>query len=191
MLSLDTRKLVPSLPGSITAKQLSGNDHSTLWSLLDLDIESTSTVTDPDAPRVAVGVSLRLCKKGMVEAIALATEKFVALLAIESNTAKLGPGPSDGDNNDLSGVLNHPRLVLLGVGMTRILLLLHHQLKIRANGVDLPALFKRSTERAAPSPGDIVLAELDKGARKYDINALWYGSQSNDDLCLRAWLSAW
>ncbi|KAL1940377.1 hypothetical protein VTO73DRAFT_8949 [Trametes versicolor] len=178
MPSLDTRKLVPGLPEAINVKRVPSRNYDTLGALL---------APGQGAKARALGVSLRLSKKGSVESIALATETLIVQLTVESSNNN---GQSSGSSgSSLSGVLNHPRLVLVGVGMAPILLLLHRQLNLRARGIDLPIMFEELAERGFPSPGDIACEKLHFGARKFAINALWY-RHNNDELCLRAWLCA-
>lgn len=174
MPSLGTRKLVPGLPEAVSVKRVSSSQYGTLGTLLGLG---------QGAEERTLGVSLRLSKKGVIDSIALATETLIFQLNVDSNTVQHGV-------SGLYAVLNDPRNIVVGVGMSRILLMLHRQLDLRARGADLPVMFIRLVEKGLPCPGDIVRDQLGSQARKYAINALWYG-QSNDDLCLRAWLSAW
>ncbi|OJT07637.1 ATP-dependent helicase upf1 [Trametes pubescens] len=176
MPSLDTRKLVPGLPEVINVKRVPSRRYDTLEALL---------APGQGAKARALGASLRLSKKGSVESIALATETLVVQLTVEGNNTQ----SSGSSGSSLSGVLNHPRLILVGVGMAHILLLLHRQLNLRGRGIDLPIMFEGIAERGFPSPGDIACDKLHSNARKYAINALWY-RHTNDELCLRAWLCA-
>ncbi|CDO72684.1 hypothetical protein BN946_scf184985.g104 [Trametes cinnabarina] len=144
----------------------------------------------PDAQAVPVGAALRLSEKGAISSVVLATEALgVVQINAEIPKSQSGAPPVRSLTKGLAGVLANPHCVLVGVGMPRIVLLLRHQLEVDCAGVDLPTIFSDLAEKGLPSPGDVVQEVLSARADQFKVNALWH-HQTNDDLCLRAWLSA-
>ncbi|KAH9856840.1 P-loop containing nucleoside triphosphate hydrolase protein [Lenzites betulinus] len=179
MPSLNTRNLVPGFPEKVMVKRLPSTHCDTLETLLG--------TVDRVAVK-ALGISLRLSKKGDIEAIALANTALVVHITV-AKAHDPATSASDHEHSALSAVLNHSSRLVGGVHIARILLLLHRQVDIRAQGVDLPILFPSIIDKKPGAPGCISRRRLVSAARQYAINALWY-SQSNDNLCLRAWISA-
>ncbi|KAI0350751.1 hypothetical protein OH77DRAFT_1001763 [Trametes cingulata] len=175
---LHTRSLVPDLPGLVLVERLSStrNGCYQLARLLGLD-------SSPGSEAKVVGVSLRLTKQGSIDAIAFATETLVVHVTVGPETGIVSM------KEGLSRALNHPKCLLMGLHMARILLLLQRQFKLRSQGVDICETLHRADSRTPPSPGRMARDVLHKRSCEYDINALWY-SHSNDDLDLRAWLTA-
>ncbi|KAI0359312.1 P-loop containing nucleoside triphosphate hydrolase protein [Trametes cingulata] len=177
---LDTRMLVPGLPEAVRVKRISsaGAGCGQLVTLLGLDIGAGGETK-------AVGVSLRLTKKGAIDAIALATETLVVHIVLEGAAASALP---ENLKAALARTLSHPECILAGMDMARILLLLHRQSGVHSQGVDL-ALLCRVANKPPPAPGSMAASVLHEDAKRYPINALWY-DHKNDNLHLRAWLTA-
>ncbi|KAI0365889.1 hypothetical protein BV20DRAFT_1027212 [Pilatotrama ljubarskyi] len=183
MPSLNTRNLVPGLPGTVPVKRLSstGTGCDQLVTLLGLDRDT------PVAQAKAVGVSLRLTKKGSIDAIAFATETHIVHVVVDGNAAQPEAGKAS-LRGRLSRLLSHSECVLAGFDVARILLLLHRQFELHSQGVEI-GLVRRGKSKASPSPGSLACDVLHENAQKYRINALWY-DHSNENLHLRAWMTA-
>lgn len=183
MPTLDTQGLVPGSVKTLRYHRLTLDSCSGLGAILALG----------QGPEVKpVGVSMRLSGKGVITAVALATETTVVQLNTESNSVgpKTQSGSSNGPANGLASLLGRWDCLLTGVGMIRIALLLHHQLQADGCAIDLALLHKDLVEKGLPSPGILAKQLLADQALEFKINALWY-RDTNDALCLRAWLSAW
>ncbi|KAI0628445.1 P-loop containing nucleoside triphosphate hydrolase protein [Trametes polyzona] len=173
----DTHKLVPGLPETVMAKRLSSRDCDKLEELLGLNKGAEVT---------ALGVSLRLCKEGLIEAIALATPTLIVQITIHPGHRRLG---SKAASALLTKVFNNPDRPLAGFGVARTVILLRHQFNVDSRAIDLAILFSDLVEQGLPFPGNVARDLLHSQARHFAINDLWYGGD-NRRLCLRAWLSA-
>ncbi|KAI0333205.1 hypothetical protein GY45DRAFT_320850 [Cubamyces sp. BRFM 1775] len=177
MPTLDTQDLVPGLAKTLRYRRLKLDSCSGLGAILALD----------QGPEVKpVGVSMRLSGKGVITAVALATETTVLQLNMEGLTAGSNAQSS---TNALAALLGRSDCLLAGIGMPRIALLLRHQHQADGHAIDLPLLHKNMVKEGLPSPGILAKELLGQGALEFKINALWY-RDTNDALCLRAWLSA-
>ncbi|PIL32979.1 hypothetical protein GSI_05097 [Ganoderma sinense ZZ0214-1] len=142
-----------------------------------------------------LGVCLRLSKGGTIEALALGTPTIVFLISFappaptgrKPNKGRKFPHRLAGETN-LRRVLEDPHCLLAGFHMPRLALLLHRQTSAHVLGVDLTTLHSKAT-REHTSAADLASTHLSMRADKHRIHALWL-RETDDDLCLRAWLSA-
>ncbi|KAL7277493.1 hypothetical protein ACG7TL_008414 [Trametes sanguinea] len=184
MPALDPHRLAQVIPGfaeaDIPHKRLSLDQCSRLGTLLGLGRGTEAQ---------AIGVSLRLSEKGAITSVAFATEALVVQINTQLSKSSSGSARTVSPYKGIADTLSNSRCLLVGVGMQRIALLLRHQLQANCMAVDLPMLFSNLVERGLPSPGEIAQEVLSSRAHVFKINALWH-YQTNDNLCLRAWLTA-
>nr|VWO99306.1 GPI-anchored CFEM domain protein B [Ganoderma boninense] len=141
------------------------------------------------------GVCLRLSKAGTIEALALGTPTVVFLISFappaptgrRRHSSRHFPHHLAGEAN-LGKVLENPHCLLAGFHMPRLALLLHRQTSAHVFGVDLTTLHSKAT-REHTSAADLASTRLSMRADKHRIHALWL-REGDDDICLRAWLSA-
>ncbi|KAM5545183.1 hypothetical protein V8D89_001294 [Ganoderma adspersum] len=179
---LNTQGLIPGYDETVSVIPL----QPTSCRMLD-DILNTGSGTQ------VLGVCLRLSKTGTIEALALGTPTVVFLISFVPTTST-GRRPNRGWISPpvgeviLGKVLENPRCLLAGFHMPRLALLLHRQTSAHVYGVDLTTLHSKAT-REHVSAADLAGTHLSMRADKHRIHALWL-REDNDDICLRAWLSA-
>ncbi len=180
---LSTQGLIPGYGDTIFVKHLQSASFNTLHDILDAGSGTK-----------VLGICLRLSKRGSIEALALGTPTVVFLVSF-APTSSTGRRPKKGWNSPPSGevnlgqILESPHCLLAGFHMPRIALLLHRQTSAHIYGVDLTTLHSKTT-REHVSAADLADRHLSMHADKHRIHALWL-RETDDDICLRAWLSAW
>lgn len=182
---LDTQGLIPGYDETVSIIPL----QSASCGMLD-DILNTGSGTK------VLGACLRLSKTGTIEALALGTPTVVFLISFAPTTSTgRRPNRNRGRNLpavggvNLGKVLENPCCLLAGFHMPRLALLLHRQTSAHVYGVDLTTLHSKAT-REHVSAADLADRHLSMRADKHRIHALWL-REEDDDICLRAWLSAW
>jgi hypothetical protein len=130
-----------------------------------------------------IGVATQVSSDGLLNRLALATNRSVLLISLESK--------NQSKPRELSAFLEDGP-VLLGVGMAQIALQIHRDFKAHiGNGVDLSTLCSPS-KREAWAPSKLVSYRLCAGADFSRIDRLWYGVEdesSTRQVALRAWIS--
>lgn len=180
---LSTQGLIPGYDETISVVPLQSHSCKTLRDILD-------AVSDTKV----LGVCLRLSKKGSIEALALGTPTVVFLISFAPpspprRSRKKGRNSPLSRDIHLGQVLENPHCLLAGFHMPRIALLLHRQTSAHVYSVDLTTLHSKATHKHV-SAADLADAHLSTRVDKHRIHALWL-RDSDDDICLRAWLSAW
>ncbi|KAI1784394.1 P-loop containing nucleoside triphosphate hydrolase protein [Ganoderma leucocontextum] len=180
--SLSTQGLVPGYEETISVISLQSRTCNILH----------DTLNSGHGTKV-LGVCLRLSKRGAIEALALGTPTVVFLVSFNQNTSpgrrpKKGRNPPPSGDFNLGRILENPHCLLAGFHMARIALLLHRQTSTHVYGIDLTTLHSKST-REHVSAADLASTHLSLRVDKHRIHSLWLG-ESDDDICLRAWLSA-
>ncbi|TBU26537.1 P-loop containing nucleoside triphosphate hydrolase protein, partial [Dichomitus squalens] len=134
-----------------------------------------------------LGVSLRLSKKGVMEAIAIGTPDTAFLINL---TAECYAEKSKNSSHDagLAQILNNEHCLLAGFQMPRLALLLHRQTASHVYGIDLSTLHSKFTRKQV-SAAELADRHLSNRTNQRAIHALWL-RDSDQDICLRAWLSA-
>ena len=182
--TLSTQKLVPGLPSTISVISLGAQSCGVLRDALN-----TGTGTK------VFGVSLRLSKKGLMEVVALGTPETVFLISLvhdnpaqkrRKQASKAKPPP---DPVSLSHILDNEHCLLAGFQMPRLALLLQRQASAHVYGVDLSTLHAKN-KRKQVSAAELADRHLSNRVNQRNIHALWLRDE-DDDICLRAWLSAW
>ncbi|KAI0712807.1 P-loop containing nucleoside triphosphate hydrolase protein [Cerioporus squamosus] len=178
--TLSTQDLVPGLDATVSVVHLHHRDCRVIRDALD--VGSGTKV---------LGVSQRLSKRGSIEAVALATPTTVFLVSLSKAGTALsiqnGASASSSDAR-LSHILEDPRCVLAGAGIARTMLLLHRATAAHVRGAELLALPAKPSGKQT-SPADLASRYLSPRTRHRRIHALWL-RESNDDVCLKAWLLA-
>ena len=161
------------IPSQIPVKRLNARNCEDIQRILKT-VEGT----------VIFGVSLRLNKKGRIDAVALTTPA-TAFHVVLSQDAALDP--PNARAMSLGRVLQHPCVLLAGVHMPRLALILAHQLGTHVRGVDMSTLYTNSTF-LQHTPAELVGQVFTK--LQWDrIHRLW-DCEANPDMWLRAWLCA-
>ena len=135
--TLSTQKLVPGLPSTISVISLGAQSCGVL-----LDALNTGTGTK------VFGVSLRLSKKGLMEAVALGTPETVFLISLvhdnpaQKRRKQASKAKPPSDPVGLSHILNNEHCLLAGFQMPRLALLLQRQanknlLRVRSGQVEV------------------------------------------------------
>lgn len=125
-----------------------------------------------------------------MEHLALATPTMVFVILVDSDGHR-GLLPSDQAFEDLlSGATG---ITLVGFGMARLALHVHHRLMLRIRGVDLSTVCSPST-RNAWRPSKLASKKLYQDVNAIEVDDLWDGPCEEvgvKRLCLRAWISVW
>lgn len=164
--------LIPSLPASLPVKRYKADSCSPLVDQLRLASRAEAVAVVP------LGISLRLSENGFIEAVSLSTPDEVFQITIAKHSSHAA----------LASVLGYQGVLFASFDMARIAILLQRQLGVNIRGVDL-ATYQYIPSRQPPA---VYLAQklLSNRVRGTAICAIFY-RKSNNDLCLRAWLSAW
>ncbi|KAJ7435910.1 P-loop containing nucleoside triphosphate hydrolase protein [Mycena galericulata] len=136
-----------------------------------------------------VGISTQVSSDGRLKRLALATCDAVTLISVESKEQSW----MKMRDTALAGLLRSGP-VLVGFGIARIALQIHHDIRVHINnGVDLSTLCSLST-REPWSPSKLVGTRLCPMASFSKIDRLWYGGAESEhserEVVLRAWISA-
>lgn len=126
-----------------------------------------------------LGVSLQLSVDATIDTLALANKDRIYLLDLQ---AKL---PRARRLQELFYCKDCP---LVSFDMARVALQLYRVLGCHSIGVDLGTLASPST-RDSWSPQTFIRNRINPDVNRHDFNTIWFG-QGEDNLCLRAWLSA-
>lgn len=169
---LDTQNLVSGLPSLVDVQRLS----------VDTSDIPRFVLNDADIP-VAFGVSLRLTEKGAIDTVVLATPTRVFQIRLTGYPAG-APALVI-----LASILPHQSTFLAGFHFQRLALVLHNHFQVHIRGVDLSTLHSISTF-AQLSPAQVASKVFECKVRWDKIHRLW-DRNDDDNLCLRAWLSAW
>ncbi len=179
--TVSTQGLVPDLAATIAVVRLHQRNCRIVRDALD--VGSASKV---------FGVSVRLSKRGAIEALALATPTTVFLVSLNEvgtqQSSHKGASASS-KHAKLRDVLEDPRCLLAGADIARTVLLLHRNTGAHVRGVELLALPAESSGKP-PSPADLASTYLSPRTGRRRIHALWLRG-SNDDMCRKAWILAW
>ncbi|TBU26538.1 P-loop containing nucleoside triphosphate hydrolase protein [Dichomitus squalens] len=161
--------LVPALVTSVPVKRLTADSCQVLINRLGRG--------SPEVTIVPLGISLRLSKKGFIEAVALADSDQVFQITVTKDVSFAM----------LASVLKHPRYLFVAFGMARVALLIHHQFGVDVRSVDLSTMHDKSPREQQCAAH--LARKLWGTVRAQGIHNLWW-HHSNKDLCLRTWLSA-
>lgn len=179
--TLSTQNLVPGLNETVTVVHLHHRDCRIMRNALGVEADTK-----------VFGVTLRLSKRGSVEAVALATPTTVFLVSFSKagtqRSIQNGASSSSG-NDELRYLLGDPRCLLAGAGIARLALLLHKNTGAHVRGAELLTLPVKPKGKQT-FPADLASNYLSSGVHHRRIHALWL-RDSNNDICLRAWILAW
>ncbi|KAI0644849.1 P-loop containing nucleoside triphosphate hydrolase protein [Trametes meyenii] len=135
------------------------------------------------------GIALHVSKDSdAIGAVAFATSTEVFYISPTDPVASSRAGTARTGRSNLARILDGSLAILAGFGMARLALHLHHQWGLPVHGVDLSTLFTPST-RNPDSAAEFASRRIHPSVNKGKIHAVWYGDNV-DDVCLRAWLSA-
>ncbi|RPD58061.1 P-loop containing nucleoside triphosphate hydrolase protein [Lentinus tigrinus ALCF2SS1-7] len=168
--TLSTQGLAPGCAPTISIVHLHHRDCRIILDALDVGSQGTKVL----------GVCLRLSKCGFIEAIALATPTTVFLVSLSKAGAQ----------RSLRHVLQDPRCVLAGAGIARLALILHRNTGAHVRGAELLTLPAKPSGKQI-SPADLASTYLSSQMRHQyrRIHGIWLRN-SNNDICLKAWLLA-
>ncbi|THU84367.1 P-loop containing nucleoside triphosphate hydrolase protein [Dendrothele bispora CBS 962.96] len=195
MSSLD-QKILPNERGTIQIRHynryLVGNATRDLFESLPKKAASQSTI---------VGISISQGEGGIIESIAFATTDIVFLIDAISGSENLGRAgsnaawksastfPSETTFKQLLAAPDAHSSFLASFDMPRVALRLFAHLGYHVRGVDLSTVCSPS-ETEALLPGKAISTKF-QGIDQFRVNRLWHeNSESQGNLCLRAWLSA-
>ncbi|KAK7462128.1 hypothetical protein VKT23_007731 [Stygiomarasmius scandens] len=149
----------------------------------------------PNTPQTqppTIGVSISQGAEGIINSIALATTEIVFLIdtTVETSSGKISSDTISFDNvfKQLLAAPNATSPFLAGFDMPRLALRLFVLLGYHIKGVDLSTVCSPGGEAWIPSKTfSAKFGNIDK----FRVNSLWHeNNESEENLCLRAWLSA-
>ncbi|KAK7444835.1 hypothetical protein VKT23_015152 [Stygiomarasmius scandens] len=149
----------------------------------------------PNTPQTqppTIGISISQGAEGIINSIALATTENVFLIdiTVETSSGKISSDAIPFENvfKQLLAAPNATAPFLVGFDMPRLALRLFVLLGYHIKGVDLSTVCSPGGEAWIPSK--IVSAKFGN-IDDFRVNSLWHeNNESEENLCLRAWLSA-
>jgi hypothetical protein len=140
-----------------------------------------------DARYLSVGIAIQQSPTGSVEAVVLATTLTAFVIFFDER----GVFPMDKPFEDLfRNSCQDFDLHLVGFGMAHMAVHVHSATSFYVQGVDLSTFFSPDA-RQSWNPAKVVSHKNSLKVEQGKINGLWNGEDGIDQVCLRAWLSAW
>ena len=134
-----------------------------------------------------IGIAIQQSSTGSVEAVVLATTLTAFVISFD----ECGDFPMDKLFKDLFGnSCQDFDLHLVGFGMAHMAVHVHSATSFYVQGVDLSTLFSPDA-RQSWNPAKVVAHRNSLKVEPGKINGLWNGEDGMEQVCLRAWLSAW
>ena len=141
----------------------------------------------PDGHYLPIGIAIQQSSTGSVEAVVLATTLTAFVIFFDER----GDFPMDKAFEDLfRNSCQDFDLHLVGFGMAHMAVHIHSATSLYVQGVDL-STFLSPDARQSWNPAKVVTHRSSLKVEPGKINGLWNGENGMEQVCLRAWLSAW
>ena len=141
----------------------------------------------PDGHYLPIGIALQQSSTGSVEAAVLATTLTAFVIFFDER----GDFPMDKPFEDLfKNSCQDFDLHLVGFGMAHMAVHVHNATSFYVQGVDLSTSFSPDA-RQSWHPAKVVAHRSSLKVEPGRINGLWNGEDGMEQVCCRAWLSAW
>jgi len=162
-----SQKIIPILPEHIPLHTYSPNETT----------KAVSRISQAAAEyeKAYLGLAVKRSRKGIIDSLALATSREVVVITLKCS-------PASNDRlliNLLAGPTSDQKLTLVAFGMARIAIQLSANSPAAVAGIDMPA---------CPSK---IISRVSSEVEKSKVDALWDTEGSSEELCLRAWITAW